>query len=220
MKTIYIYALKDPDSKNIRYVGKTVNLIKRFRRHLRNGKDITHKYHSAIWIRSLLNNNKIPEISIIEEVSENNWEEREIYWIKYYRQLYDLTNILEGGKDTTTYGRLGKHNSDEHKLKCSIARTGVKINQNDNNGNRKKAINAYFDKIKKHILQYSMEGEFIKEWESAVAASKFYNLSSSTSILTCAKNNTNEISCIKYMWRFKINNTIIFKIDKYKKRKK
>lgn len=219
MKTIYIYALIDPSTSNVRYIGKTVNLKRRYNRHIRNAQDTTCKYHSANWIRSLLNNNLRPELIVIEETDLDNWIDREIYWIKYYRNIYDLTNILDGGNGTATYGRLGKTNTDEHKMKCSLARKGVSINQSDINGNRRKSVIAYYDKIKISILQYSLNGEFIQEWNSAVEAANMLNLHSSSNIVSCLKYGTNEYMCKGYMWRYKTENYSL-NIESYKQKKR
>lgn len=93
-----IYALKDPDTKEIRYVGATCQpLYQRLSNHIyyakkRNG---THVHN---WINSLLKINKNPIIEIIEAVSEHNWEEKEKHWIAVHKIKFNLTNISEGGK--------------------------------------------------------------------------------------------------------------------------
>ena len=38
-----------------------------------------------------------PIIEVIEVCNENNWQEREIYWISYYKERVDLCNHHEGG---------------------------------------------------------------------------------------------------------------------------
>ncbi|MFM2394019.1 MAG: hypothetical protein RLZZ546_2001 [Bacteroidota bacterium] len=59
MKEIYIYVLIDPLTKHIRYIGKTNNLNKRFNHHITNSKH--RKYHSALWIKSLVDKNLKPQ---------------------------------------------------------------------------------------------------------------------------------------------------------------
>ena len=79
-----IYILKDPISKEIRYIGLTrVSLEHRLHLHLKeNVKGLTHKIN---WIKSLKQQNLKP---IIEEIdSSSDLEElckKEIYWIQYY----------------------------------------------------------------------------------------------------------------------------------------
>ena len=91
-----------------------------------------------MWIQSLVRSGLIPEIRIIEEIPDDrDWESREIHWIAHYKYIgCDLTNFTSGGEGAASYGRLGKKNSLEHKLKCSAARTGVSIKQRDPNGLR------------------------------------------------------------------------------------
>ena len=94
---IYIYALKHPETKEVRYIGKSINPDVRYKYHLYNAGKF--KRHSSLWIKSLLDINLLPEIEIIEECDETNWEEREQYHIKQYD---NLTNHTLGGD-----GRLG-----------------------------------------------------------------------------------------------------------------
>jgi group I intron endonuclease len=169
MKTIFIYKLIDPITNEVRYVGKTNNLVRRFSAHLRRSK--TNKYHSARWINSLLNKNLKPILEIIEECNETNWEEREIYWINYYRELFDLTNILDGGGHTATYGRLGKPWSEQHRINYIKTRSGMPVNHTDKGKkNRANGIRNYYNQNKRKVFQYNLDGEFIREWDSAVDA--------------------------------------------------
>jgi len=96
MKNNYhIYKLIDPTTKKVRSVGVTTcYLQKRFYQHKYSAKKL-RKTHCAKWINSLLKNNLQPIIELIETCNENNWEEREIYWISYFE---NLTNHLPGGK--------------------------------------------------------------------------------------------------------------------------
>ena len=90
---IFIYGLcdvKDPD--NIKYVGKTKQKItKRIHDHIRESYKLKTKKDK--WIQNVLVNSEII-YKIIEEVDENNWLEREMYWIKI---LDNLTNTSKGG---------------------------------------------------------------------------------------------------------------------------
>lgn len=94
---IYIYKLIDPISNEIRYIGKTGNLKNRFTSHLSNSKKLKSKL--ANWIKSLAKKNLIPIMEVIEISSLEKWEEREIYWISYYKND-KLCNIHIGGKLT------------------------------------------------------------------------------------------------------------------------
>jgi hypothetical protein len=90
-----IYTLSDPRDNQVRYVGKTDNPERRLVMHLRD-KDICHRTN---WLRELTTNGLEPILTIIETVEEGqSWEEREIYWISYYRSIgCKLTNGTDGG---------------------------------------------------------------------------------------------------------------------------
>jgi group I intron endonuclease len=109
----FIYALVDPISKKIRYIGKSNEPKKRYYQHLyRSERKRTHK---ECWINKLLREGLKPELIIIEECSDN-WQERE----KFYIAQYDnLTNSTSGGDGTENY----KHTPDSI-LKMSEQRQG------------------------------------------------------------------------------------------------
>lgn len=93
MKKYKIYCLKNPNTMKIRYIGVTTSkyISRRLSQHNYCAKN-NYQTHVAKWIRKL---GKSPIIELVETCNENNWEEREKYWIKYYD---NLTNIHIGGK--------------------------------------------------------------------------------------------------------------------------
>lgn len=101
MKIVYIYCLKHPETNEIRYIGKTTNLKRRLYQHIYFSDKKYSKTRSSKWINSLIKKDLKPIIEIIEICNENNWEEKEKYWIKYYSNIVDLCNILEGGLGTS-----------------------------------------------------------------------------------------------------------------------
>lgn len=58
------------------------------------------------------------------------------------------------------------------------------------------------DKQKKKVLQYDLQGNFIKEWESITSASNYVNTSAGN-ITECCKGRHKHIK--KYIWRYKEN---------------
>jgi len=200
MKTIFIYILRDTLTNDIRYVGKTINPKVRLSSHIKKSKNCN--YHSARWIQSLLKNGNKPIMEIIEETNENNWEERERYWISYYREKYDLTNILDGGGHSATYGRLGKPWSDEHRINNKKARLGLPV-KHTKEGDKKRAegIRRYCDKNKKPVYQYDLSGVFIKKWDSAVDAGKTLNIAYSDINRACKKEN---LTSKGFMWDYQL----------------
>jgi hypothetical protein len=212
MRTIYIYSLKDPETNEIRYVGKTTNINTRLKAHITRSRH--NKYHSARWVQSVIKRGLRPIIELVEECTEENWVEREKYWIGYYRERFDLTNILEGGEGGSTFGRLGKPWSDEQRKNNAIARTGLSVSRTkEGNANRKKGVRGYYDKNKKPVLQYDLEGKFIREWESAVDAGKDLKISYSDINRSCKKEGYTSAG---FQWRYKVGE-VKNEINKYVK---
>ena len=111
MKTTYIYVLKCPEG-NIRYVGKTNSPKKRLSSHIREAKKGKGRRHVLNWIHSLLSKSLIPSMEIIEVCTEENWQEREKYWVEYYRSIIpNLCNNADGG-----LGGTGTKNFSEEEL--------------------------------------------------------------------------------------------------------
>lgn len=165
MKTIYIYCLKDPETNEIRYIGKTASpLYKRLSSHYRDKK---HSYKTH-WISSLKNKNLKPIIELVEECTENNWIEREKYWIAYYRERFNLTNYLDGGQGQ----QKGYKHTDVAKEKIRLAaikNTKGKFYKGQKFSaeiNKKRALSN-----KKVIYQYTIDGNLIKKWDGIIDAS-------------------------------------------------
>lgn len=94
MKT-YIYGLVDPSDNRIRYIGKSNNPQKRLYEHHQIKRLKTHT-HKNNWIKSLLKLNLKCKIVVLEECDESNWQEREKFYIKKYKN--QLTNTTDGGQ--------------------------------------------------------------------------------------------------------------------------
>lgn len=100
-KTVYIYGLVDPQTEEIRYVGKTSNLKDRYSSHLF-ADDVNR--HKCNWIKLLKKNGHKPRMIILEKATEKNWEDRERFWIKHgYINGWKLTNISKGGDTYSVY---------------------------------------------------------------------------------------------------------------------
>lgn len=117
----YIYVLCDPDTNEVRYVGKTDNPYRRFHVHLADC-DSGNSYVKR-WVRSLKRQGKRPVMTTIEFCDHASWADRERYWIAQYRSDgARLTNTQTGGRGGTTFPM-----SDEGKRKISQARLGMKF---------------------------------------------------------------------------------------------
>lgn len=98
---IAIYVLAEPTGE-IRYVGKTSGTLhRRYLAHLQVARGRPSTYVGR-WVRTVLDRGEMPTISLLEEVPESDWAERERHWIKTLRQTCRLTNIGDGGEGGNT----------------------------------------------------------------------------------------------------------------------
>ena len=94
----YIYLLRDPRDKSVRYVGRTINPQRRYSRHLYDGCRGSYVRARWDWITELRSIKLRPEIEIIEALSapipEAAISEREFRWIfHFFQQGANLTNF-------------------------------------------------------------------------------------------------------------------------------
>lgn len=102
METTYIYTLTDPETLQIRYVGKTNNLSQRYKAHL--NKSRKHQVHKKNWIESLRKKKLKPIVEILDVVPINEWVFWETYWISQVKEWgFNLINYTNGG-DGCTFG--------------------------------------------------------------------------------------------------------------------
>lgn len=244
MKT-YIYTLEHPETGEIRYIGKTTNLKRRAYQHfnIKICKKLGNK-HLGNWLLSILNNNLIPIIKVVEECTDN-WVESEQYWIEQFRHWgFNILNITKGGEG------FGYKHSEESKRKMSLAQKGLPRNfsqktlqekrdvfksdanpmknplykqkvidarkENNNwvtesmkNGLRnrtKEAIKNNNHPANKAIIQYNLDGNFIKEWISFKEIKTILGFCDRALIDVC-KGRT--ISACGFVWRYKTFNYLL-----------
>lgn len=95
MKTTFIYALRDPRTDLIRYVGKADDPQKRLSVHLAD----KHRNHRTNWIKDLMINGLEPVLEIVDEVPFSEWPMWEVAYIENFRDLgYPLVNGTLGGE--------------------------------------------------------------------------------------------------------------------------
>lgn len=95
MNMVYIYALSDPDTCQVRYIGKSIRPAERLQNHM-NEVSNCHRSH---WLQSLKKAGKRPTITIIEQIAGDiPWQLSERYWIARGRKFgWPLTNNTDGG---------------------------------------------------------------------------------------------------------------------------
>jgi group I intron endonuclease len=135
MKPIKIYALIDPRTDEIRYVGKTnQKLQSRLTTHM-NENSSCHRVH---WLNQLKALGMRPKITVLENVPEDKaWQESERFWIKHLRlQGVNLTNNTSGGdgvcdlppetRERMRQVWLGRKHSEETRARMSVVNSGRK----------------------------------------------------------------------------------------------
>jgi group I intron endonuclease len=174
---IFIYSLIDPFTLELRYVGKTERIFQRLHDHC-NDKSKTHK---ANWIRSIINRGKTPIQLILEVLTDNSdWQERETYWIKHYRDLgFKLVNSTDGGDGVVNLSQesrnkiintwLGRKHKLETLIKISEASKGRKHNEEWRKFMHDKLKGRYFseqDRIKLSKGISKLTGEQVNQIRS------------------------------------------------------
>lgn len=134
-------------------------------------------------------------IDEVESWEKINWKLLECYWIEQFRQWgFDIINTNKKG------GQGPEFRTQEVKNKIG----------NSNRGKIKPKNQRWKDSFKKPILQYDLDGNFIKEWGSATDASKILKISK-TGICSNLKRRLK--TCSNYVWKYKNPNEIIKNIN-------
>jgi hypothetical protein len=152
---VFIYTLCDPITKEVRYVGKTIqSLYVRYCDHISfKNKRKNSNYRNKNWIKSLLNKNLYPEIELLDEVNFNIWENEEIFYISYLKFIgLNLVNHQIGG---------GQGN------------TGKKWNWT--NEQKEKQLKRLLERNYK-LVCYNTKGEKILNFKNAIEISKYFNI--------------------------------------------
>ncbi len=124
--TTFIYALLDPRTGAIRYVGKADDPQKRLGDHLRQCK--CGESYRAHWLRQLLRDGLRPLLEVVDEVAQSEWAAVECAYVTFYKeQGCELVNATPGG-DGMGAGELhplfGRPRSPEVRAKLSAANKG------------------------------------------------------------------------------------------------
>lgn len=121
METTFIYILCEPDSQEVRYLGKSDNPNKRLIQHFSRAKK--NRNHLSCWLNGLLADKKVPHLEIVEEIPTEIWQDCEREYIKTLRALgFRLVNHTDGGEGAKYF--LGKKFSLEHRQRLSTALKG------------------------------------------------------------------------------------------------
>lgn len=101
MTRFIIYGLVDPETFELKYIGRSSSGLRRPRSHWENPLVATRHDKVHRWCLSLLEKGLHPEIDILEEIdSSEQLNDLERFWIASIRASgADLKNITDGGDD-------------------------------------------------------------------------------------------------------------------------
>lgn len=121
-----VYALSDPYTGEIRYVGKSTSGMTRPARHYAAAWRLDYpeaKWRVYRWIRSL--EGIRPLVEVVEETTSEALQEAEMFWISQFRGLgFRLTNMTDGGE-----GCLGRATSPKAKRRASEVHSGKTVSE-------------------------------------------------------------------------------------------
>lgn len=232
MQVIFYTLSSSEDPNNIRYVGKTRQSLKRrLQGHIcsaSKNKDCVSN-HNYNWINKEISKGNTIIISEIETIkcdTDDYWKLLEKYWICQFKTWgFDLTNIREGGEDnhikTTTEDMIRKRREKivgkprDEKTKESISRS--LSGHSKSQETIEKIRNSISAKQGRPVIQISMDGKFIKEWDTGAEAARYYNLDRAN-LNACCKGKKK--SCGGYRWEFKfpdyIPQTKVAQVDEFR----
>jgi hypothetical protein len=195
------------DDPNKVYIGKTIN-----------SRESNHKKTYGTQI-------KYTFIDEINSLNRKDWEPLETYWIEQFKAWgFEVVNVRKKGgmgpeflsdeaRSKKSKAMIGKTHSKETCLKIKQALQGKKrskeIGEKISNSKKGKPINLTLTATHKNtlknlhslpILQYDLNGNFIKEWPSTQEAAVFYNIQKGH---ICNALNGRSKSSNRFIWKKK-----------------
>jgi group I intron endonuclease len=191
-----IYKITNPKGKI--YIGQSINIERRFKEYKRLAKrSAGRKILNSLKGYGVENH----LFEIIEECLKEQLHEREYYWKKHYTSVENGLNcdyfdssggprseetkrkISEGARgkkrSEETKQKLRKPKTEEHKQNISKAKQNIseetkrKISEGKKGKTPNRDYKAWAKQQQKPILQYDLEGNFIKEWEGTKVAAAY-----------------------------------------------
>lgn len=92
---VEIYGLYDPESWELRYIGKANNSAKRLKTHIYESR--REKRPVCLWVAGLIAGGKAPGLEVLETVLAAEWKAAERRLIAEHRKTANLLNLAPGG---------------------------------------------------------------------------------------------------------------------------
>lgn len=224
----YIYKITNKINNKI-YIGETTTtLVKRWRDHTResfnNGHGYNYPIHAAIRKYGLENFN----FEKIEECDDEARFSREHYYIMFYNSLtpngynilacgtgsvkVPIEAIIESWDEGLSTKEIG--------IKLGINRQTVSEHLKANGISLEEIMKRHGEQTQKRcsmpVLQYDLNGNFIKEWPSTVSVNEFgYSQTMVSSVCRME-----QITANGFIWKYKQDNTPIEKwVERVKNKK-
>lgn len=159
-----IYALVDPLTEEMRYIGKSTRPHERLVNHC-NDRSSCHRTH---WIQSVVAEGQRPIIHVLEVVDDgNSWQDAERGWIAYgHSQGWPLTNGTDGGdgvvnlspesRERIRAAWVGRNHSPESRKKMSDANLG----------------RTHTEEYKEYMRRIMTGREITPEWRAKLSRAK------------------------------------------------
>lgn len=170
------------------YIGSSCNIANRLKNHVWHLKN--NKHHNSV-MQKLYNNLKIKDLyfEIIELCNENKLIEREVFYVENLKPFINSSHPF-------TLKR-----SEESKKRMSEAK-------------RKQYLNGFKPHNIKTVYKYTLQGIFIKSYESITEAAKDVNLKNVNSIIAVCENKTT--SAGGFSWSYNKKENINVRSKEYK----
>lgn len=215
------------------YVGQTKRPIeKRWEEHIRDS-DPNNFNNERSYIHYALNKYGVENFTfnIVERPKEENLNNREQYWIRFWHTcIYDEQcngyNLTWGGEGSqkNDYNKVmelwdqgftqkqirEKSGYGDISVRNALYVNGITHEEIMNRGQASR-----IEKAKKKIYQYTLNGEFVKEWESTIAAQKELGYNNAV-ICNCLKGNLAQ--AYNFLWVYSPED-LKMALERYNKKK-
>jgi hypothetical protein len=142
----YIYVLKDPKTLEIKYVGQTNNVDRRYRDHIRRSlkeDDEEYNTYKSRWIRKIINLGLKPLVEVIDECqSYEESNEKENKWVAHFYE--------SGSQLTNSHSTDVTEHSQETRKKISSSRKGKRLEEIVGEEKASELRNYYSERMKIH----------------------------------------------------------------------